>query len=80
MAQVKFKGFDPDAILREIQADVERDLKKNPGKVLDSHKGEVMKGTCTKCGETTIKILSGGKAQCTKCGRTSKVGLEITYK
>lgn len=34
MAQVMLKSFDPDAILRDIQADVEQELKKNPEKGL----------------------------------------------
>ena len=80
MAQVKFKGFDTDAVLREIQADIERDLKKNPAKALDSHKGELIEGNCAKCGRTTIKIMANGKAQCMKCGTVSKVDLKVTYK
>lgn len=80
MAKVKFKGFDTDALLREIQTDIERDLKKNPAKVLDSHKGELIEGNCKKCGRTTIKILGKGKALCMKCGTVSDVDLKVTYK
>lgn len=79
MASIKFKGFDADELLREIKKSVEKDLKKNPQKVLDSHKGDVIEATCKKCSNTTIKILSGGKAQCTKCGLISKVDLDIEY-
>ena len=79
MASIKFKGFDADELLREIKKSVEKDLKKNPEKVLDSHIGDVIDATCKKCGKTTIEILAGGKAQCTKCGLITKVDLNIEY-
>lgn len=77
MGGINFKGFDVDALLGEIEKDVEKDLKKNPEKVLDFHIGEVVNGKCKKCGKTTIEILSKGKAKCTKCGTISKVDLDI---
>ena len=80
MAGVKFKGFDADKIIREIKKDVEKDLKKNPGKILNSHIGEVIDGNCSKCGKTTIEILADGNAKCTKCGLISEVDLNIKYK
>ena len=80
MASVKIKGFDTDKLLREIKKDIERDLKKNPERVLDSHAGDVIEGDCSKCGKTTIEILPKGQAKCTKCGRVSKVDLKIHYK
>lgn len=80
MVRVKFKGFDTDKLLQNITQNVEKDLKKNPEKVLNSHIGDVIEGKCTKCGETTIEILSSGKARCTKCGLISKVELDIRYK
>ena len=80
MASVKFKGFDPDKILRAIKKDVEEDLKKHPEKVLDSHVGDVIEGDCSKCGKTTIEILTKGQAKCTKCGRVTKVNLQINYR
>lgn len=80
MANVKFKGFDADKLLRQIQKDVEKDLKKNPEKVLNSHIGDIIDGNCSKCGKTTIEILSNGKARCTKCGLITKANLSIEYK
>ena len=80
MASVKIKGFDMDKLLREIKKDIEKDLKKNPEKVLDSHVGDLIEGDCSKCGKTTIEILTQGRARCTKCGRVTKVDLKINYK
>lgn len=80
MANLKFKGFDADKLLHQIQKDVEKDLKRNPEKVLDSHIGDIIDGSCSKCGKTTIEILSNGKARCTKCGLRTKVDLSIEYK
>lgn len=80
MVGMKFKGGDSDTLLREIEKSIERDLKKNPEKVLDSYVGEVIKGNCSKCGETTMEILTKGQAKCTKCGCATKVDLEIGYK
>ena len=77
---MKFKGFDANKIIREIKKDVEKDLKKNPEKVLDSHIGDVVEGNCSKCGKTTIEILKNGTAKCTRCGLLSKVDLNIKYK
>lgn len=79
MVSIKFKGFDADELLNDIKKSVEKDLKKNPEKVLDSHTGDIIEATCKKCGKTTIKILTGGKAQCTKCGLITKVDLNIEY-
>ena len=80
MASVKIKGFDTDKLLCEIKKDIEKDLKKNPEKVLDSHVGDIIDGDCPKCGKTTIKILTKGQAKCTKCGCVSKVDLKVSYK
>ena len=80
MASVKIKGFDTDKLLREIKKDIEKDLKKNPEKVLDSHVGDIIDGDCPKCGKTKIKILTKGQAKCTKCGCVSKVDLKVSYK
>lgn len=80
MVKVKFKGFNTDKLLRDIQADIERDLKKKPEKVLDSHIGDMVEGHCTKCGNTTIEILANGKARCTKCGLVTKVDLKLHRK
>lgn len=79
MVNVHFKGFDTEKLLREIKKDVEKDLKKNPEKVLDSHVGNVIEGKCSKCGDTTIEILTKGKAKCTQCGLVTKVNLKIDY-
>ena len=80
MASVKIKGLDTEKLLREIKKDIEKDLKKNPEKVLDSHVGDMMDGDCPRCGKTTIEILTQGQAKCTKCGCVSKVDLRINYK
>ena len=80
MARVKIKGVDTDKLLREIKKDIEKDLKKNPKKVLDSHVGDVVEADCSKCGKTTIEVLTRGRAKCTKCGRVTKVDLKINYK
>lgn len=80
MGSVKIKGFDTDKLLREIEKDFEKDLKKNPEKVLDSHVGDVVEADCSICGKTTIEILTKGHAKCTKCGRVTKVDLKIIYK
>lgn len=80
MASIKTKALSADALINEIKTSVEKDLKKNPGKVLDSHVGDVIESNCSKCGKTTVEILTNGKAKCTKCGRISKVNLEISFK
>lgn len=80
MVNVHFKGFDTEKLLREIEKDVEKNLQKNPEKVLDSHVGNVIGGKCSNCGETTIEILTQGKAKCTQCGLITKVNIKINYK
>ena len=80
MPSVKIKGFDTDKLLREIKKDIEKDLKKNPERILDSRVGDAIDGDCPKCGKTTIKILTKGQAKCTKCGRVSKVDLKVNCK
>ena len=80
MARVKIKGVDTGKLLREIKKDVEKDLKKNPEKVLDSHVGDVVDAVCSKCGKTTIEVLTRGRAKCTKCGLVTKVDLKIDHK
>ena len=80
MPVVRIKDFNTDKLLREIKKDIEKDLKKHPEKVLDSHVGDVIVGDCSECGNTTIEILTNGKAKCTKCGRITKVNLKINYK
>lgn len=55
MASVKIKGFDTDKLLREIKKDIEKDLKKNPVKVLESHVGNVIEGYCAKCGKPPLR-------------------------
>ncbi len=55
MASVKIKGFDMDKLLREIKKDIEKDLKKNPVKVLESHVGNVIEGYCAKCGKPPLR-------------------------
>lgn len=79
MAGVKFKGLDTDKLLREIKNDVEKDLKRNPEKVLNSHIGDVIEANCKKCGKTSIEILSRGRAKCTRCGLITKVDLNIEF-
>lgn len=79
VASVKIKGFNPDKLMREIKKDVERDLRKSPEKVLDSHVGETVESNCSKCGKTFIEILSHGKARCTKCGTITKVNLNVKF-
>ena len=80
MASVRIKGFDTDKLLCEIKKDIEKDLKKNSEKVLDSRVGDVIEGDCSKCGKTTVEILTKGQAKCTKCGRVTKVNLQINYR
>ena len=79
MVKVQFKGFDTKKLLREIQKDFEKDLERHPDKVLDAHIGEVVEGTCSKCGETTIEILSKGQVKCTQCGLVTEVNIKINY-
>lgn len=80
MASAKLKGFDPDKMFRQITKDIEKDLKKHPKMVLDSHIGDIVEADCSKCGNTTIEILTKGKAKCTKCGLITKVNIQINYK
>ncbi len=80
MAGMKVKGVDTDKLLREIKKDIEKELKKNPEKVLDSHVGDIVEADCSKCGKTTIEVSTRGRAKCTKCGRVTKVDLKINYK
>lgn len=79
MGKVNFKGFDANDLIKGIKKDIEKDLKKNPGKVLNSHIGDRIEADCSKCGKTTIEILRNGKAKCTKCGMITKVDLIINY-
>ena len=72
MVKVRFKGFDTDKLLREIQKDVKQDLQ--------DHVVQMIEGNCSNCRKTTIEILAKGKARCTKCGRITKVDLRINYK
>ena len=80
MGNIKIKGFDTEKLMCEIKKDIEKDLTKNPGKVLDNHAGEEIKGDCPRCGKTTPEVLSGGKAKCKSCGQTAKVNLKINYR
>ena len=80
MVKVRFKGFDTDKLLREIQKDVKQDLQEHPEMVLDSDVGQMIEGNCSNCRKTTIEILAKGKARCTKRGRITKVDLRINYK
>ena len=80
MSNVKIKGFDSNKMLRQITKDFEKDLKKPPEMLLDFHIGDIVEGNCSKCGNTTIEILTKGKAKCTKCGLITKVNVEINYK
>ena len=79
LASMRFKGFDTEKLLRNIQESLEQDLKKHPDVVLDSHKGELIKGNCSTCGETVIEILARGKARCKGCGQITKVVFDIEY-
>lgn len=80
MSNVKIKGFDSNKMLRQITKNFEKDLKKHPEMLLDSHIGDIVEGNCSKCGNTTIEILTKGKAKCTKCGLITKVNVEINHK
>ena len=56
MSNVKIKGFDSNKMLRQITKNFEKDLKKHPEMLLDSHIGDIVEGNCSKCGNTTIEI------------------------
>ena len=80
MLSIKIKELNTDKLLQSIMKDIEKDLKKNPKMILDSHVGDIVAGNCPNCGKTTIEILTAGRAKCIKCGCVSKVSITPIYK